>query len=315
VDDVWVLYPQQNEGVILGTTSLHRNPSISSAQEIQELPQRKLYVTFDNTDDVFMRPFANGGFGSLETVPASVGPPSYNSQVSADTRDGDTPNIYVVWEAVGIPKGQGPLNGVDTPPQQSKVIYQAKVGSTWNPTAHEFKSINPGIHYYRPTITNLQSGNLVWAWDDGSNTYFATYDGADWMIDDRAYPGSYANVALGGTIEPLSYAEYVSMYGSVPPYRLQLSQEISLSLSQRSDGPQRNGLRQLYSRRAEVAEISTPEGRSSERGDTSAYLAVELSKIILKMNDGSSTPVEFITINDTLPGGNEDTVWKQLSTV
>jgi hypothetical protein len=207
-------------------------------------------------------------------------------------RDDQKHTVGIVWQAIQ-----------DYDPPAHYVMFQERIGQEWSP-AYEFRGSSWDIGFYRPAITALSSGVRVWTWDDGSSVYKAVRS-QDWWWDlTEVYASSmHANLTNSGTSGPLDNTRLVSMSTTGPPYRLQLSEPTSSPMVKRSLPGQ------LYSRRAEAVELPKTEN------DTTAYLSVELSRIMLKMNDGSIVPVEFVGINDTLPGTNENTLWTQLSTV
>jgi hypothetical protein len=248
-------------------------------------------MTYDNGDDIFMKPYGGDWSLPVHVVPASIVPISHASQVSADTRDPDQHHVHVVWQARDSDSDQ-PFS----------VMYQGYESKTSEFTAaSEFVS-GSGQDFFAPTITQLASGKLFLSWHNGSWTYRASKEpDADWTIDDRAYPYIHPNFAADGTYGPLYVTRAVHTAVSGSPYALQISGELT-------DGPHENDVTMVYSRKGIVA-----EGHKQGQ-DTSASFSLTLSPIRLRMIDGSTRTVEFIPVNYRMPGTSESTLWSQLAT-
>jgi hypothetical protein len=175
VSNSWSWY---NAAPIPGTDG-GRSPSISSGYKEYPLSAAPLYLTYDNGSTVYLQKFENNWVTTPLTVPASVTPTSYGSQVSADTRSAEVNTVHVVWEADYLPDSQ------EDPPSyeggssfwNQKVMYQAREDTKWD-AAHEFKSNQYNFH--RPTVSVLSSGNVVMAWDDGNSIWRAIFNGSSW---------------------------------------------------------------------------------------------------------------------------------------
>jgi len=275
------------------------NPSISSTSFEEGNPA--LYVTCDDGDDIFLY---DETLTPISPAPASLPEPSFSSQVCADTRVVDEHEVFVVWEALNMlqpPPSEtdgGRTWGGDAEPQH-KVMYQRYSKGSWV-SAHEFRSATPTINYYRPSIGNLSNGHLLWTWDNGTNGYFAQYNGANWVIDERVYPRLYANAPISGTSGPLASMPYAyTTPGTTAPYHLGTSTEVFTS-------PAEGGapLVEIYSRRVEAAVPDKINGNSS--------FALELGDVKIKLSDGQHVSMTFV--DDTLRGLDEVQAWRQLAT-
>jgi hypothetical protein len=289
----------------------YHNPGVSGSGLVDPYQAPYLYVTYDDyggtKNDILMLPYSQGGFFDEQRVPASIGPDSYGAQVSAEVSVGepDWHKVHIVWEAIHEPiahtDGGGTWGDEDLPPQQRKVMYQEYVNMFWT-AAHEFRSGEASVSYHRPTVATRSSPEtILMAWDDGSSTYKAMSYGRDWAVTEVYAASINPSYGEPGVTGPLTSSRFLSTSTTGPPYRLQPGSEEGLVLSR--------PLAALYSRRAEAAEVSKGDE------DTTACLGLELSRITLKMSDGTIMPVDFVTVNDTMPGSNENTIWTQLSTV
>ncbi len=195
----------------------YRNPSVSGSSDLN------FYLTYDDGSNIKILDY----YGYLDgTVPASVSPTSFSSQVSSDTRV-DPSEAFVVWEAYGGEE-QGTNRGdswqkSNSVIQQHRVMYQHWTGSAWN-NAHEFHSSTQSINYYRPTISNLSSGNIVWAWDNGSTTYKAVYNGS-WSVTESESGIIMPNLVGGASKGPLATTRFAATGTSGPPYAIAVGDE------------------------------------------------------------------------------------------
>jgi hypothetical protein len=71
-EGLWGVWYWDDEALVPGTKTLHRNPSISQGYS-EESSWGPLYVTYDNGNDVLLRSY-NYGWGSVESAPASIVP-------------------------------------------------------------------------------------------------------------------------------------------------------------------------------------------------------------------------------------------------
>jgi hypothetical protein len=278
-----------------GLAANTRNPSISSPDLTIHTPN--WYLTYDNGNNVLMSDYSGTFYDT--SIPASITPISYSSQVCADNRDGE--QVHVVWEAYG-----------DDEVERRYVMYQQWSGTRWE-DAHVFTS---GIDYYRPTVSSLSNGDIVWAWDDGANTYKAvhTIDDDNWSVVEFLSNTTQPNLVGSASEGPIGSTRFVSTSTLGAPYRLTFGAETT-------DGPQSLTLQEQYSRRVVVARKPPQRpGRfrhsmsSDEQydGDSLCYVSVELLPITLKMRDGSVVPMEFVSVGDSTR--DERSIWESLRT-
>ncbi len=288
------------------------SPSLSSPDLTVGAPW---YLTYDNVGDVFAYSLTSLD----EPVPASVGPISYSSQVCTDNRSGE--QVHVVWEAYG--DEQPPPPGTDRGNSwqgngaalKRRVMYQEWNGANWQP-AHEFTSSGS---YYRPTVSNLENGHLAWAWDDGSNTYQAlsTTAGTTWTVIETYNNTTQPSLAISASEGPIGTTRFVSTGTSGAPYRLNVGDQTAALMN----GPKASLVPEIYSRRVVVARKPLHQikrfGHSVREdgpalSDSSAYISVELSPIVLKLHDGSAMVVDFVAVDSS---ADEQSVWTSLGSV
>ena len=294
----------------------YRNPSISAPDLNAGTPT--WYLTYDDGSDVSILAYPT--YSVFESVPASVSPTSYASQVSADNRSGE--KVHVVWEAYG--GEQTPPPGTDRGTswlgngavQKRRVMYQQWNGTSWQ-TAHEFIG---SVSYYRPTISNLDNGHLAWAWDDGTNTYKAlsTDAGSTWSVVETVNNTTQPNLTISASQGPIGTTRFVSTSTSGAPYRLSVGAETTRLM----DGPKASLIPEQYRRRVVVAKKPphivkrighSVGGDGPVSPDSSSYVSVELLPITLKMHDGSVVSVDFTPIADST--ADEQLIWSSLETV
>ncbi len=292
-----------------------KNPSLSAPDLTVATPN--WYLTYDNGNDVYILTYPDYTLDGA--VPASVGPTSFASQVSADNRTGE--QVHVVWEAFGEyvdpPSTDGGTgwkgNGAGV--QRHRVMYQK-----WNGTglgwgaAYEFRSST--LSYYRPTVSNLANGHVAWAWDDGSTTYKALYSGTSWSVTETFANTTRPNLGTSGSAGMINSPRFVSTSTTGPPYRLNVGAAAS-----RPDGDSQTSVAPgQYSRKVIVAR--NPSHRAGRllhqvakdgltQIDSSTYLSVELAPIMLKLRDGSTIAVDFPSATDSTM--DERSVWSSLA--
>jgi hypothetical protein len=273
-----------------------QNPSISTGYKDYPIGEAPLYLTYDDGSTVYMQTFGYAGWlSSPHTVPASSGYIlSFGSQVSADTRDADEHHVHIVWEARDL--------FIELP---STVMYQG-----YNSKSEEFTegaqfSSGQGYNFHQPTITSLASGKLMVSWHDAEQSYYAFNEGEEWWMDDRTYPHLYPNLASFGPSGPTSETQAVATGQSGAPYPIVLSQDLSKSTG--GGAPRTSTITSTYHRKAVVA-----ESRKQDI-DSTGVLELEISSVRLKMQDGSSTTLEFVPMaTDT--GTGESKFWSRLGT-
>ena len=293
-----------------------KRPSVSGVSTTD------FFLTYDNTKTVKVLDYQ--GYVN-EPVPASIAPTSYASQVSADTRN-DPADAYIVWEALaddetGTNRGtmweetkqQSPLLVL-----QRRVMFQAWEGATQRWTAaHEFRSANPTVHYYRPTVSNLSSGTVVWAWDDGSTTFKAEANvlaGEDWVVTETQQETIFPNLFLHGSFGPITTTRFVGTTASGPPYALSLGNQTGQHM-------RTSVVPEQYSRRVVVARrpvhVKRPLRNGSAEGespteDSTSYFSVEVSSVRLKLADGSWQSLPFAAVPEST--SNPQAIWLALRT-
>ncbi len=296
-----------------GIVGDYRNPSVSVPN--LRLAEDEGCLTFDDNKHIYV---LLGLYTDAQVVPASLAPTSYASQVSADNGAGQ---VHVVWEAYGDEHATnrgGTWRG-DAAPAQRYVMYQQYNGS-WS-SAHVFRSMYGSVHFYRPTVTNLSNGTIVWAWDDGASSYEAVNEGSGWVLT-RVYDGTVRpNLAIGSSQGPASSTRFVSTSLNGPPYRLNVGEQSSRALQT----PRMSVLPEQYTRQVVVANMPRRTVRGLRRSsvaelplapsgsDSSSFISVEMLSIAIKMRDGSVVPVELAPAADSVY--DERSVWRTLSTV
>lgn len=235
--------------------------------------------------------------------------------------------VHVVWEAKSFVvaeddeeagPGSSPLS---LPPIQHKVMYQQKYGSSWVQPADEFRSSNTNVNYYRPTVSHLSNGKIVWAWDDGSSTYKAVHNGSSWTVTEVNNAITQPSLAINGAFGSLNNTRFVATGTTGTPYPL----VISAATSRAMDDPLNefvDDVEESYeptsvvslqsSRRAVVAQ--NPAGEEpSPTADSSSFFSVELLSVTLKLRDSTVIPLEFTAVReDSL---DERSLWGALATM
>ncbi len=301
------------DGEADGIVGDYRNPSVSAPN--LTLAEDGGCLTFDDNKHIYVM---LGLYSDAQVVPASLAPTSYASQVSADNNVGQ---VHVVWEAYGDEHAtnRGDTWRGDGAAAQRYVMYQQYNGS-WSP-AHVFRSNYGSVHFYRPTVTNLSNGTIVWAWDDGASSYEAVNEGSGWVLT-RVYDGTVRpNLAIGSSQGPPSSTRFVSTSLNGPPYRLNVGEVSSRALQT----PRMSVLPEQYTRQVVVAHMPRRTVRGLRRSsapelplaptdsDSSSFISVEILSIAIKMRDGSVAPVELAPAADSVY--DERSVWRTLSTV
>lgn len=287
-------YPENGDWEWAGEEMLYSgylSPSVSGVSDAN------FFLTYDNRQNVKIIDYV----GSVdEVVPASVAPLSRSSQVSANTSNSPG-EAHVVWEASN-PQQE----------QQQRVMYQLWHDDKWE-EAHEFVSNSPAIDFSRPTVSNLSSGNIVCAWDDGSSTYKAESAGEEWTVTEAYESLIHPNLVIAGSNGPLASTRMAGTDVTGPPYQLVFGTETNRA----EKSTLSSVVSTQYSRRAVVArrpyhqKKPLREQTGSARldpvlTDTSAFFSVEITAINLKLSNGTIVPLELT--NETSPGLNENSV-------
>ena len=289
----------------------YRNPSVSVPDLTVGTPN--LYLTYDNGNDVFIM---NHPYTLDCPVPGSLGPASFSSQVCADNQSGE--QVHVVWEAFGDaqvpPPGtdRGNTWPIDAPSMRHSVMYENWNGE-WSP-AYEFRSNS--VDYHHPSVTSLANGSIVWAWDDGSSTYKAVNSGSGWTVTEFYSNTKQPNLIISGSKGPIRSTRVVSTSTTGPAYRL----NVGTATTRPNDDPKALIIQEQYSRRVVVARRPThrtgqighsTKGNGPVAPDSSAYVSVELSPLILKLRNGSLASVDFAGPRDSII--DEQSVWELLA--
>lgn len=299
----------QPEQSVPGSRDGDRNPSIAAAY-VDGQTMRRLYVTYDNGNDIFFTSYGSEPvWATTVAVPASVGPPSFSSQIASDVTSGHESEhrVHIVWEALNDTEpqtdgGDSWSKGSSVPTPKHTVMYQQFLDG-WS-GAHEF--INEYGDFSHPSVTQVSSGNVLMAWDDGTYSYKAVNNGSGWTITEIYQSGVYPNFAGSGTNGLLEASKFVFTTPSGPPYPLQFSS---------SEGLQRQEslLEERYERAAEAAERGE-ESKGSALSGKRGRFALSLSSLTLKLNDGALLPLEFVYVDDSTLTINEENAWEKLAT-
>ncbi|MEK9138803.1 MAG: hypothetical protein AAB393_16910, partial [Bacteroidota bacterium] len=240
------------------------------------------------------------------TVEASIVPQSYSAQIAGESsHDMSSLKFHIVWEAVhgeeqATDRGETWKEG-DVVPQRRKVMYQ-QLDNNWSfIAAHEFVNGTEGS-FYRPTVTYISNDDVVMAWDDGSSTYKAVYDGSTWTITEVYCSAVSPQVMTHGTNGLLSSTTLVTLSLGGPPYRVQFG-----------GGTCNPPIEEDYGR--EVVATSTPDAPGdTPLRDSTSYFSVRLSSATLKLTNGSVVPLNFIPAPDTARL-HEANAWQYLTTL
>lgn len=273
--------------LVPGTGAGDARPSISNGN----MNGAPLFLTWDNEESISLQKFSNSWLTTPLTVPASYATVSSSSQVAADPRSGN--EAHIVWEATN------PF----VEPVVPTVMYQAYLGEDKWSAADQFVPEEGG--FFHPTITYLDDGTLVMAWDDGSSMYQArrTAGNESWTID-AVYDAQVGpSLPQPGTSSTLSSARILSTATSGPPYVLELTDEI-MSAFQRTTGLVR------VERGREINVAQRPQSKS----DPASFFSLRISSAAVRFSDGTEQALELASVNNREPGLGEETAWGYLAT-
>jgi len=193
---------------VTGTTSSHKNPSLSMGPTT---PNAYVYLTYDDGSTVYFNTY-NTSWGSVENV--SGGSACTNNKYSGVELDGYS-GKNVVWQAYSTPL-------------EANVIVHRRKTSSWS----SFNIFHGDWdECYRPSVTGhaLSKRSVVW-YDNYNDIYKAYYNGSTWSQSVAANDGRHPNLSAGTTT-----AKYVWTSGSSSPYEIKLNTEALLKTTGEMD--------------------------------------------------------------------------------